>query len=66
VCLPLLCSVFGVGFPPFRGGPFFYMDTVGLPEVVAKLQKLEAEFGPHFAPPQLLLDKVAKGESFHM
>jgi len=59
-------AIFGVGFPPFRGGPFFYMDTVGLPEVVAKLQKLEAEFGPHFAPPQLLLDKVAKGESFHM
>ena len=41
--------------------------AVGPPtQVVAKLQKLEAEFGPHFAPPQLLLDKAAKGETFHM
>jgi len=59
-------AVFGVGFPPFRGGPFLWMDAVGPAEVVAKLQKLEAEFGPHFAPPQLLLDKAAKGETFHM
>ena len=59
-------AVFGVGFPPFRGGPFMWMDTMGLDVVVAKLEKLEAEFGPHFAPPQLLKDKAAKGELFHM
>jgi enoyl-CoA hydratase/long-chain 3-hydroxyacyl-CoA dehydrogenase len=58
-------AVFGVGFPPFRGGPFLWMDTIGAAEVVAKLEKLEAEFGPHFAPPQLLRDKAAKGETFH-
>jgi enoyl-CoA hydratase/long-chain 3-hydroxyacyl-CoA dehydrogenase len=59
-------AVFGVGFPPFRGGPFMWMDAVGLDVVVAKLDKLEDEFGPHFAPPQLLKDKAAKGETFHM
>ena len=58
-------AVFGVGFPPFRGGPFMWMDTMGLDTVVAKLESLEAEFGPHFAPPQLLKDKAAKGELFH-
>ena len=58
-------AVFGVGFPPFRGGPFMWMDTLGPQVVVQKLQKLEAEFGPHFAPPQLLVDKAAKGELFH-
>ena len=42
-----------------------WMDTVGLDVVVAKLEKLEGEFGPHFAAPQLLKDKAAKGESFH-
>ena len=58
-------AVFGVGFPPFRGGPFMWIDTQGPQVVVDKLQKLEAEFGAHFAPPQLLLDKAAKGELFH-
>ena len=31
-----------------------------------KLTALEKEFGPHFAPPKLLVDKAAKGELFHM
>ena len=58
-------AVFGVGFPPFRGGPFMWLDTVGPKVIVEKLKKLEAEHGPQFAPPQLLLDKAAKGELFH-
>jgi enoyl-CoA hydratase/long-chain 3-hydroxyacyl-CoA dehydrogenase len=58
-------AVFGVGFPPFRGGPFMWIDTEGPQVIVDKLRKLETEFGPHFAPPQLLLDKAAKGELFH-
>ena len=58
-------AVFGIGFPPFRGGPFMWLDTMGPQVAVEKLQKLEAEFGPHFAPPKLLLDKAAKGELFH-
>ena len=59
-------AVFGVGFPPFRGGPFMWMDSVGPAVVVEKLTALEKEFGPHFAPPKLLVDKAAKGELFHM
>jgi enoyl-CoA hydratase/long-chain 3-hydroxyacyl-CoA dehydrogenase len=59
-------AVFGVGFPPFRGGPFMWMDSMGPAVVVEKLEKLEAEFGPHFAPPQLLKTKAAKGELFHV
>ena len=58
-------AVFGVGFPPFRGGPFMWLDTVGPKVIVEKLKKLEAEHGPQFAPPKLLLDKAAKGELFH-
>jgi 3-hydroxyacyl-CoA dehydrogenase len=30
----------GYGFPVFRGGPMFYADQVGLPEVVRSLQHL--------------------------
>jgi len=58
-------AVFGVGFPPFRGGPFKWIDTEGPQVIVDKLKALEAEHGPQFAPPQLLLDKAAKGELFH-
>ncbi len=36
-------AVFGIGFPPFLGGPFRYMDALGPGEMVATLQRR-----PHF------------------
>ncbi len=57
-------AVFGLGFPPFLGGPFFHMDTLGLPEVVRRMKALEGRHGSFFAPAQLLVDKAAKGEKF--
>lgn len=38
-------AVFGIGFPPFLGGPFRYMDTLGAGEVVAVLQRLATQYG---------------------
>ncbi len=35
-------AVFGIGFPPFLGGPFRYMDALGPGEMVATLQRLAA------------------------
>lgn len=48
-------SVFGVGFPPFLGGPFKYMDLCGSKNIVTRMQKLEGSFGPRFATPKSLL-----------
>ena len=39
-------AIFGLGFPPFRGGPFRYVDTIGAGEVVRRLQQAyEASVG---------------------
>ncbi len=33
-------AIFGIGFPPFLGGPFQYMDTLGIENVVNKLKDM--------------------------
>jgi 3-hydroxyacyl-CoA dehydrogenase len=35
-------AVIGIGFPPFRGGPFWYIDQTGAARVLARLRALEA------------------------
>jgi 3-hydroxyacyl-CoA dehydrogenase/enoyl-CoA hydratase/3-hydroxybutyryl-CoA epimerase len=41
------------------------MDTLGLANVVATLDRLAQAHGERFAPPQLLRDMAAKGETFY-
>ncbi|HEX7004942.1 MAG TPA: 3-hydroxyacyl-CoA dehydrogenase NAD-binding domain-containing protein [Trueperaceae bacterium] len=41
-------AVFGIGFPPFLGGPFHYLEQVGREQVASRLQELNAKFGPRF------------------
>lgn len=43
-------AIFGIGFPPFLGGPFHYIDTLGAGVLVAKLEKYQAKHGDRFAP----------------
>ena len=57
-------AVFGLGYPPFRGGPFFTVDQMGADVVVAKLEALEARFGDRFAPAQILKDHAESREKF--
>lgn len=58
-------AVFGIGFPPFRGGPFRYIDQVGAAEVAAQLDALEQQHPGRFAPTALLRDMANRGERFH-
>ena len=60
-----LGAIFGWGFAPFTGGPFSHMDTVGLANVVATLDRLAQAHGERFAPPQLLRDMAAAGDTFY-
>lgn len=57
-------AVFGLGYPPFRGGPFWTIDTMGADVVVAKLDELADKHGPRFAPTQILRDHAESGEKF--
>ncbi|MEP6834648.1 MAG: fatty acid oxidation complex subunit alpha FadJ [Gemmatimonas sp.] len=58
-------AVFGIGFPPFLGGPFRYLDTLGLPEVVRTLEDLNRQFPARFEPARLLREMAARGAQFH-
>lgn len=43
-------AVFGIGFPPFRGGPFRYMDSLGLASVASTLGDFAASVGDRYTP----------------
>ena len=58
-------AIFGLGFPPFTGGPFRYIDHVGAGKVIAMMDDLTAKYGARFKPAQILRDKAAKGEKFY-
>ena len=58
-------AVFGIGFPPFRGGPFRYMDTLGIQIVVQRLEDLNARFPGRFEPADLLLEMARRKQSFY-
>lgn len=53
-------AVFGLGFPPFLGGPFKHMDRLGAAQVVETLEALTEKHGSHFTP-SAHLKKMAKG-----
>ncbi len=58
-------AVFGLGFPPFRGGPFRYVDSLGTKATVELMEQLASKHGTRFTPAQILVDKANKGESFY-
>ena len=58
-------AIFGLGFPPFLGGPFRYMDTLGADLVVQRLEKLKAEHGERFTPAPVLLDLANNQKGFY-
>lgn len=57
-------AVFGIGFPPFLGGPFRYMDSLGASEVATRLTQLAERYGERFTPCGLLQQMAKEGEFF--
>ena len=58
-------AVFGIGFPPFRGGPFRYVDSLGAGRVVDELQALNDRFPGRFEPAGVLVAKARARERFY-
>jgi 3-hydroxyacyl-CoA dehydrogenase/enoyl-CoA hydratase/3-hydroxybutyryl-CoA epimerase len=58
-------AILGWGFAPWSGGPFSWLDMLGAPYAVARCEELAAEHGDRFAPPRLLREMAATGESFY-
>jgi len=57
--------VFGTGFAPFRGGPFRYLDQVGVSDYVDMMNSFADKYGPQFEPCQLLKDYAMKDKKFY-
>ena len=58
-------AILAWGFAPWTGGPITYIDQIGLKAFVEQADKYAAQYGDRFAPPQLLRDMAAKGETFY-
>lgn len=58
-------AIFGIGFPPFLGGPFRYMDTLGVSHVVARLEHYQGQFGDRFAPAAILKKMAENNSTFY-
>ncbi|WP_108447214.1 fatty acid oxidation complex subunit alpha FadB [Halomonas denitrificans] len=60
-----MALIYGIGFPPFRGGALRYIDAMGLSAFVEQADRLAEELGPLYAPTERLREMAAAGERFY-
>jgi 3-hydroxyacyl-CoA dehydrogenase/enoyl-CoA hydratase/3-hydroxybutyryl-CoA epimerase len=60
-----LGAVLGLGFPPFRGGPFHYAESFGLTALADKLTTLARAHGSRYEPAELLVERARQGRTFY-
>ncbi|EKT55660.1 fatty acid oxidation complex subunit alpha FadJ [Providencia sneebia] len=57
-------AVFGIGFPPFFGGPFRYMDSLGIQKTVDTMNNLAERYGDKFRPCEYLCQMAEENKTF--
>lgn len=57
-------AIFGIGFPPFLGGPFSYMDKRGANKVCSELSTYASE-NATFTPADILMAMAESGARFY-
>ena len=60
-----LGAVFGIGFLPFTGGPFRFIDQHGAAEIAKAMQTLADRYGPRFKPAELLVKNAERLDIFY-
>jgi 3-hydroxyacyl-CoA dehydrogenase / enoyl-CoA hydratase / 3-hydroxybutyryl-CoA epimerase len=60
-----LGAILGLGFPPFLGGPFRYIDRTGAGKMIKVMEGYQKKYGKRFQPAGLLLQKESRGKRFH-
>jgi 3-hydroxyacyl-CoA dehydrogenase/enoyl-CoA hydratase/3-hydroxybutyryl-CoA epimerase/enoyl-CoA isomerase len=56
--------IYGIGFPPFRGGALYYLDQLGLANFCAMAAKY-ADLGPLYQPTQRMQQMAERGETYY-
>ncbi|MBM4358315.1 MAG: fatty acid oxidation complex subunit alpha FadJ [Deltaproteobacteria bacterium] len=57
-------AIFGLGFPPFLGGPFRYVDKLGARNVLERIRHYRDRFGIRFEPAPVLVEQAKSGKQF--
>jgi len=60
-----LALIYGLGFPPYRGGVLRYADKWGIKNVYEKLKVLEKQYGLRFKPASLIKEMAESGKIFY-
>jgi 3-hydroxyacyl-CoA dehydrogenase/enoyl-CoA hydratase/3-hydroxybutyryl-CoA epimerase len=58
-------AIFGLGFPPFRGGPFRFVDTMRASAVLRRMRQYEATLGKRFTPAPALVEMAQTDRLFY-
>ena len=58
-------AIFGLGFPPFRGGPFRYVDALGATETLRRIEGYAERFGKRWTPAPVLVELARAGKRFY-
>ncbi len=58
-------AIFGLGFPPFTGGPFRYVDATGASKIVDRLKQLQQICGDRYAPANCLVEMASLNKKFY-
>ncbi len=57
-------AIFGLGFPPFLGGPFRYADSLAPAVLLKRLEHYQDKYGERFAPAPALEAMVKENKTF--
>jgi 3-hydroxyacyl-CoA dehydrogenase/enoyl-CoA hydratase/3-hydroxybutyryl-CoA epimerase len=58
-------AIFGIGYPPFRGGPLRTIDALGPDQVVKTLEELARVHGSRFTPCEPLVGLARSGGRYY-